>query len=222
MSAAVVVVPCKELRDILLPAFAPCFAFNNRCASMRWRPREGHIPRGFCGATGKLNEVKLVLILAEPGDPYSNQANDPRARPEELLESACQHTYACLESRRDRFHRNVRFILDCCWPTLPFGEQLRRTWITESVLCSAEIESGPIPGNVELTCGDSYLRKELDLFLNAVIGALGKKARTRVERLRLGRSILCGESAAHRCSNEQAHESWGKICEAVRKERGIA
>jgi hypothetical protein len=51
------VLPCRELVKILLPAFAPCQHFRGSCQTMRWEPAQGHMPRGFCGATGTLTEV---------------------------------------------------------------------------------------------------------------------------------------------------------------------
>lgn len=41
-------------------------------------------------------------------------------------------------------HRNARVLFERCWPGLPLEQRLRRVWITESVLCSAEVSSGPV------------------------------------------------------------------------------
>jgi hypothetical protein len=38
--------------------------------------------------------------------------------------------------RRSGHHANVRVVLDLCWPDLDLREQMKRTSITESVLCS--------------------------------------------------------------------------------------
>ena len=137
--------PCQELRDILLPAFGLCTGFHGACRSMRWRPEHGHVPRGFCGATGALREVQLVLVVAEPGDPHADEVYSPQAPPSELFERVCQYVYGCFANGTDQFHRNVRQILHDCWPDLSFHEQSRRTWITESVLCSASAECGSVP-----------------------------------------------------------------------------
>jgi len=132
--------PCKEVREMLLPAFALCNGFEGNCGSMRWQPEVGHVPRGFCGASGVPGDVRLILVVAEPGDPHANEIYPPDARPEDKFEAACGYAYASFGTGKDQFHRNIRAILDECWPSLSFHEQFRRTWITESVLCSASIE----------------------------------------------------------------------------------
>ena len=40
---------------------------------MQWQPESGHVPRGFCGETGKPSDVRLVLMVAEPGDSQTNE-----------------------------------------------------------------------------------------------------------------------------------------------------
>jgi len=62
--------PNPRIIELLLTAYEPCPSFSSACKSMRWVPERGHIPRGFCGATGDLDEVDLVLVCAEPGDPH--------------------------------------------------------------------------------------------------------------------------------------------------------
>ena len=94
---------------------------------MRWLPQNGHVPRGFCGATGAASEVRLVLVVAEPGNPHDGEAYLPDSQPEELFESVCRYVYGCFAHGKDQFHRNVRAILGDCWPELSFQEQLRRT-----------------------------------------------------------------------------------------------
>ena len=69
------------------------------------------------------------------------------------------------------------------WPELSFHEQLRRTWITESVLCSADTECGPVPSTVRRNCVDLYLGRELAVLPNVVIAAVGAKAHERMRRL---------------------------------------
>jgi hypothetical protein len=110
---------------------------------MRWAPDEGHVPRGFCGAGGTLEEVRLVLVVAEPGDPHAGERHGANPAAEGRLDSAYAYAYECFKSGKDLFHRNVRLILNLCWPDIDFDEQMRRTWITESVLCSARTEGAP-------------------------------------------------------------------------------
>jgi len=217
--------PCKEIRAILQPTFYPCFAFKGNCESMRWLPQVGHVPRGFLGATGKRNEVELVLIVAEPGNPYSATPGEhygtehfrPGSSPEELLRGVCRFTYTCFRDHTDPFHANVRSILDACWPKLSFDERLRHTWITESVLCSAKGGAGTnVPAIVERTCGEDYLKQQLELFPKATIAALGGKAQARLRRLGVKRPFLCcGSVAPPGCWQPKVRHSWRQICRAV-------
>src|ERR1035437_3381067 len=209
------ILPCPELRDILPPAFMPCPGFQRPCDSMRWLPQAGHVPRGFCGATGTAASVRLVLVVAEPGDPHDAEAYGPAAPPEELFESVCRYVYGCFKNGKDQFHRNVRAILNDCWPDLSFDEQLRRTWITESVLCSASAECGPVPPAVHRTCVDLYLARELAVVPNAVVVAVGGKAHERMRRL--PRPFLrVGSVAPPGCNQRQVRESWNAVAPAVR------
>jgi len=83
-----------QLAQILLAAYRPCPAFFGPCAEMRWAPEAGHAPRGFCGAAGSLQQVALVLICAEPGDPHPTECH-PGRNPEDLLRSAYDYAYEC-------------------------------------------------------------------------------------------------------------------------------
>jgi hypothetical protein len=212
--------PCRELRDLLLPAFQPCAGFGATCTKMRWKPEAGHVPRGFCGATGALAEVELVLVVAEPGNPHSGEvyAGDSA---EELLDGACRNAYECFAHGTDPFHRNVRGILSACWPTLSFGDQLRRAWITESVLCSAREECGRVPSEAYRTCADLYLAGQLELLPDAVVVALGGKAHHRMKKL--GREYLCaGAVAPPGCNQRRVRESWKAIPIAVHERANAA
>ena len=60
--------PAIELLDLLLPAYSPCAGFSARCAGVaKWAPESGHLPRGYLGATARLDDVDLILLVAEPG-----------------------------------------------------------------------------------------------------------------------------------------------------------
>ena len=112
----------------------------------------------------------------------------------------------------------------CHWPKSTLDEQLNRTWLTESVLCSAKVESGSVPLSVERACSTRYLMPQLELFPNARIVALGSKARDRLARIgwrvveprevarqqsRAGeRWFVPAPHPSHRGSKEQAIESW--------------
>ena len=182
---------------------------------MRWNPAVGHIPRGFCGGVGQLAKIELVLIVAEPGDPYPGEAYNGESA-KELLDASCRHTYKCFESGTDLFHRNLRRILDLCWPQVTFAEQMRRTWITESTLCSADRECGPVQRAVTHCCVDRYLAKQLSLMPDAAIVTLGGKAKSRISNL--GTAFLRASAAAPPgCNFADAIPSWNRVAVEVRR-----
>ena len=164
--------PCRELIEILQPAYGPCPAFETVCREMQWVPEKGHVPRGFCGALGRLKDVKLVLIMAEPGDPHVGESHLGNPDPDELIAATSHYSYQCYHSEKDLFHQNVQYILDLFWPGLGFEEKMRRTWITESVLCSAKKEGGNVPARICRECTRRYLKEQLDLLGDATVVAL--------------------------------------------------
>jgi len=205
------------LRQLLIRAYQPCPEFGGACRDMRWKPAAGHVPRGFCGAMGELSEVDLVLVMAEPGDPHDKESHP--ADPEEAITSAYDYAYRCYASGKDQYHRNVRTILDLCFPGLTFDEQMRRTWMTESVLCSAAKEGGAVPKPVEAACRSRYLEGQLALFPSAVVVALGGKAAKRIK----GRAYMSAFAAAPPgCNFKGARESWEAVGAAVRQRSGGA
>lgn len=65
--------PDDELSALLLEAYEPCSNINVKsgiCPQAKWDPESGHIPRGFLGAMGALDDVELVMVFAEPGHPH--------------------------------------------------------------------------------------------------------------------------------------------------------
>jgi hypothetical protein len=194
----------SELAKILRPAFSPCPAFGNTCSTMRWAPEQGHVPRGFNGATGAISEVELVLVFAEPGDPHHDEVHTG-------MESAYKKAYDCFETGYDQFHRNTRHILDSCWPGVSYEEQLRKVWMTESVLCSAKMECGSVPIAVARECGKRYLLSQLALFPDALVVALGSKAKQRLSDIGFTRFMPAYAVAPPGCNHRPASESWARI-----------
>ena len=193
-----------EIAIILDPAYAPCPAFSGACYDMRWDPSAGHVPRGFRGAAGALEEIELVLIYAEPGDPHAGESHDG-------LASAYDYSTQSFVAGTDLFHRNVRSILDACWPNLPLADQLRKVWMTESVLCSAPKEGGPVRREVSNECGRRYLVKQLNLLPHALVVALGNKARDRLAAIGFYNFIAVKSVAPPGCNFRGARESWAEI-----------
>jgi len=211
-------VPCKELVDILLPIYRPCEGFSGPCETMRWSPKEGHIPRGFCGATGTLSEIDLMLIMAEPGDPHPTENYSSKVSPEEKLFAVADYAYSCYETGTDLFHRNVRAILDLFWPGMTFKEQMRKTWITESVLCSAKKEGGSIPARAWKNCRDTYLMRQLDTLSYRMAVALGSKARDRTQNY--PDIVYAGAAAPPGCNFKGVKESWVEAAKVFRQRSG--
>lgn len=192
----------KELRNTLVTAYR-CPAFDSACSEMRWNPSVGHIPRGFCGAEGRLDEVRLVMVFAEPGDPYVGDSNSGSTS---AIEQTVAHTRNCFETGMDQFHRNVRFILDACWPNLGFDQQMKLTWMTESVLCSAKVEGGTVPTSSARECRNRYLERQIALLSNAKILALGGKAQRRLKGI--DNIINAFSAAPPGCNQSGALPSW--------------
>ena len=200
--------PNKELLNLFLNAY-PCQSFSSNCKRMRWDPKNGHIPRGFMGATGRLSDVELVLVFAEPGDP---QPGD-----HQTMAEALNHAYRSFKSGHGVFHQKARAFFDLCWPGLPFDQQMKKVWLTESVLCSAERSTGPVPVEIERECGIRYLQKQLALFPNALIVALGGKAQSRLRRMGIKDFEKAHAFGLPGCYQTEALPSWARVAEIVKK-----
>lgn len=185
-------------------AYAPCSEFRASCKTMRWDPKAGHVPRGFAGAVGELREVELVLVFAEPGNPKPSESHNG-------LSSAFNYAYSGYCYGNDRFYANVRTILDSCWPNLSTKDQMRKVWLTDSVLCSATIECGQIPSSCSHACGTRFLAAQLKLFHNALVVAVGYKARNRLRALGIKDFIYVYAAAPPGCNRRAAKLSWEQI-----------
>lgn len=201
--------PCEPLIEVLLPCLRPCAGFTGACgATARWDPGTGHVPRGFVGALGSADDVKLIVVTAEPGDPRPGERQDidPGAL-RGSLGRVCEFTYQQLESRFSIYHANMRRLLDLCWPGLDLAQQMRRTWITESALCSAPRTTERAAHDVH--CGMEFLAPQLALFPSVPVIALGGKAQGRVRRVAPGRDIIGAYAAAPPGGNHRgAYPSW--------------
>jgi hypothetical protein len=193
-----------SIAKILEPAYGPCPAFSGPCTEMRWDPPGGHVPRGFHGACGSLEEIELVLVFAEPGNPYPGENHT-------AIASTFRFLSCTQEIGPDQFHRNVKAILDSCWPQLTYEKQLRKVWMTESVLCSAPVEGGPVGRAASLECGRRYLLPHLNLLPHALVVALGRKAQDRLRALGYTKFLAASAVAPPGCNVAGAKESWARI-----------
>lgn len=178
---------------------------------MTWAPEQGFIPRGYFGALGSIEEVELILITAEPGDPYPRQQYSYKTQAMDVMDKLCKETYEYISQPPDQFHRNLRKLLDICWPRLNFHEQMKKTWITDSVMCSAVNEGASVPKDICLLCGNSYLKKQLSLMQNKKIIVLGGKATKRLKWLDIKYDLQVFSIAPPGCNFKGAVESWHKI-----------
>lgn len=202
--------PCPELLELLEPAFRPCVHFARACRDVAtWAPDRGYVPRGFVGAFGSLDEVELVLVVAEPGDAYATEHYAARS-PVETIEQVTAAAFHHLDTERDTIHRNLRGILRSCWPQLPLRDQLRRTWITESYLCSAPTESGSVRRSAWTACARDYLEPQVQLLSNCVIVALGAKASERLQQTKV-RFHTAGAAAPPGCNRPGVRDQWARI-----------
>ena len=209
--------PVKELTDVLLPAYGPCPGFQGTCKGIaKWDPQRGHVPRGFVGATSNLDEVEVVILFAEPGDPYGHDPFLATQSPRGLLSQACRYTFEHHRDGTDLFHRNLRLLLDLIFPGLQFEEQLKRAWLTETYLCSAPQEAEEVPAKAVRGCGDRYLAQQLALFEGLPIIALGGKAQRRAKRY-APNLIEAYSIAPPGCNHRPARPSWEAAAVQARK-----
>ena len=132
---------------------------------------------------------------------------------ESQLISAYSYAYRCFRDGKDLFHRNIRAILNSCFPDASFDDQMRWSWVTDSVKCSAPIECGAVPGHVARACGSRYLEQELSLFPHALVVALGRKA---TQRLKGWPGVLNVAAAAPPFGTTRAaKETWKAIPERL-------
>ncbi len=210
--------PAVDIIEILRPSLQPCPALTSTCANaVTWDAARGLVPRGWLGAIGAVDDVKLVLVTAEPGDPADGTdygGMDCGRLLGELHRFAIDALARDILRREGRpapFHRNLRVILDLCWPDLRLHEQLVRTWITPAVLCSARVSGGAVPRSVESACATRYLSRELQAFPRAFVVALGGKAAARL-RLAGRPADICVQhpSARHKPHREASWRSAGE------------
>ena len=208
------------LKDILKPAYR-CVGFGGICnPPMQWAPHMGYVPRGFYGATGNLEEVVLVMVLAEPGNP------SPNPGPEECyadVDSAFAFTGHCYLSGGGQGHENVRTLIRRCFRGMSLVEAMRRVWITESVLCSAPSPGARIRPGIERFCAEQYLLHQLRLFPNATIAAMGRnKAVKRLKRYKdriPNRIVECGAVYPPGCNFKSTKGSWDTLVDIVTRQR---
>ena len=184
----------ERLLTILKSAYTPCTHFSgNSKETCRWRLESGWVPSGFGGARGKLSDVKLVIVAAEPGGPVDNANYE--GEPIDMVKNSIRNFDEAMDnksvSRNQRrvpaFHSNLAEILKLFWKDLDIDEIFRRTWYTNSVLCPYPSKKFGVRKSkhikiVENTCVNDYLKPQLKLFNKPFVLALGAKARERMNQ----------------------------------------
>ncbi len=211
--------PHPKLIEVLRCAYPPCSYIDVRCRvchKAKWAPADGHIPRGFLGATGKLEDVKLVMLFAEPGRPHEDEGKvyGPKADPIELLLASVQHTYKCFRDCRDPFHKNARCFLQQLYPKLSFDAQLRHVWITQSRLCSDGSENDTV-------CAKRYLAPQIKLLRHARVVAFGGRAQRRTKHDGMNADWLSARALSPPEANKpRAKQSWDEAIAKLRPHIG--
>lgn len=205
----------RKLRKILEPAFGPCPGFAGPCGEgphpVQWDPPGGHVPRGFCGAEGRIDEVKLVLVFAEPADPLEEEHQDGS------FDCAWKGARDGYEQGDNAFYRNVRTILELCFPGDSFEAKMRKVWLTESLLCSAHVVGGPVAAPCWRECTRRYLAPQLALFPNALVVALGRRATERLCQSGLGPFMCAASPAPPGGLRTSSLASWEKIAIVIKR-----
>ncbi len=212
-----------ELIQILSPVYSPCSGFTGSCSGVAiWDPIGGYVPRGFVGAIGSIKEVEVVILVAEPGDPQDpgdpplHESYPSGAGANEFIGQCSSFAYKCLEDGKTLFHRNLRRFLDYLFPGATLNEQLTRTWITETYLCSAPTEGGSVRAKSERYCRDNFLAALLAALPGRPVIALGGKAQNRVKGL--VPDIIRAFSVAPPGANQRkADPSWQNAAQQARQ-----
>jgi len=211
----------QSLAAVLNPAYNPCAHFTGACKGLTWNPERGFVPRGYFGAPRLISDIELVIVLAEPSNPVPGENHSWIAGCADVASAMAERMTQSILSRNSAFSRNLTFILECCWTPLDLEAAIQRTWITESVLCSAEYPCAPVLSAA--TCTSNYLIQQLHLFPAAFLVALGRKAQGRLRSL--GYDAAYAPSPAKPSGNwhssKHAWEQLGTLFQQERKRASI-
>jgi hypothetical protein len=170
-----------SLAATLNPAYSPCPHLTGACKGLTWKPERGFVPRGYFGTPRRISDIELFMVLAEPSDPLPGEDHSWIAGCADVASAMADRMTQSFLNRNSVFSRNLAFILERCWAPLDAETAIQQTWITESVLCSAEYPCAPVRSAA--TCTSNYLIHQLRLFPGAFVVALGRKAQDRLRSL---------------------------------------
>ena len=205
------VYPNEKLIDALTPAYGPCrhmLTHGGGCPESQWSPAAGHVPRGFLGATGELDEVELVMVLAEPGNPKRTENYVGSLAPADLLRRVVDFVHWTYANRDGTVQCVVRWFLDRRFHGMDFDHQLRRVWITQSRLCSLDESGASARTSLYTRCESHYLVAQLRLFPSVPIVAFGGKAQSALRRLKVDVPVFEVPHPSARGSEESRRSEW--------------
>lgn len=151
----------------------------------------------------------MVLVTAEPGTPGTDE--EYSGSPDEMMDQFLRRlegyfTKTVGGGRGGKYHQHLEGILAYCWPSESVDARLRKTWLTNAVLCSAVVSGGKVPREVERACVMTYLKPQIELLENAYVLTLGGKARARLREF----GVRVDGHAQHPSArpNTNPDESW--------------
>ena len=141
------------------------------CENAMYDPSAGHVPRGFGGATGELDDVRLVVVSNGPTDPIAGESYS--GSPDDDLKKILTSEYMFDETQG--IHKNLRLFLNWVFPDLGdnFIAQRRHVWTTNSLQCTFS-NKRPVIGD-RRRCS-KYLIATLQHFQNPAVVLAGRKA----------------------------------------------
>ena len=199
--------PPPELREILLPSYSPCPGFRRSVVNAH--SHLGIRNKDMCLADslvrwGSLDEVQVVILVAEPGDPHSEESY---VFDDSLMTQTSKYAFNVYQTGKDLYHRNLRFLINLVFPKATLEQQLRKTWIADTYLCSARKEGDSVPRQAERECAERFLAKQLELLKDRPVVALGGKAQRRAKPYSPN-LIKAYSVAPPGCNRREARPSW--------------
>lgn len=205
--------PPKQSTNIT-PSHAPILAlqqemlndakFKHLCLDNRlpWDPENGYEPRWYNGPAPE--QVKVLVLMAEPG------AITKTEQPGPAIDHAPWIGTKELKLQQYYWLANLLYVCEFIWPQ-PDTEAMMDQYLAGSctfwMSLPVQEQTKPIPKVVLSYFLDTYLKRFLKLFPNAVILAAGGKAQDRLHRIEAD-FIPCSAFTRPESNKEHARESW--------------
>ena len=146
----------------------------------------GNRPRHIAGNLAEPDELRLILLLAEPGSsPGPEELNRNKAA--WIDDVTCdglgngRFRLRYDEYAATAYEKNPHEFIEMVWPDESTPERMRKTISTNSFWMQASMSGGTIPAGAANDFGP-YLRSLVSAFPNAVVAAAGSKAADRCRR----------------------------------------